>query len=172
MIKKTARFIRDICMLTTLVFLASIALSRQVTFLQAHKKSVAHELDQDFLNQLYVTRKLVHMIKELFALHPDDAPKALKIKEWEIEIDQCETKYKENSPGLIVLGPFGTASIVMKEMKISKKLLALNNEIMSLLASLVNESYATTTSISQALQKNTELVAKLEERMSDKKTIS
>lgn len=130
MIGKLLSIIRDLFLFCTLIALLQIALEHNVSFITEHKKSLIHELDRDFIDQLYTAQRQLHSIEE----HPTyGTAYEATIADLKERLITIEEHYKKNSPSLALLGPIGTASIVIKEEKLNKKLLAAVNDIHGLL---------------------------------------
>jgi hypothetical protein len=130
MIGKLFIIVRDLFLFCTLIALLQIALEHNVSFITEHKKSLIHELDRDFIDQLYTAQRHLHTIEE----HPVyGITHKITIADLKKELATIEEHYKKNSLGLAFLGPIGTASIVIKEEKLNKKLLTAVNDITALL---------------------------------------
>lgn len=130
MIGKLFSAIRDLFLFCTFIALVQIALEHNVSFFTEHKKSLIHELDRDFIDQLYTAQRQLHAIEEhlIYGIGYESTIADLKG-----QLTTIEEHYKKNSPGLALLGPIGTASIVIKEEKLNKKLLTAVNDINGLL---------------------------------------
>lgn len=130
MIGKLLSIGRDLFLFCTLIALLQIALEHNVSFITEHKKSLIHELDRDFIDQLYTAQRQLHTIEE----HPIyEIEYEATIANLKKQLATIAEDYKKNSPGLALLGPIGTASIVIKEEKLNKKLLTAVNDINALL---------------------------------------
>lgn len=130
MIGKLFSIIRDLFLFCTLIALLQIAFEHNVSFITEHKKSLIHELDRDFIDQLYTAQRQLHAIEE----HPIyGITYEATIADLKKQLTIIEELYKKNSPGLALLGPIGTTSIVIKEEKLNKKLLTAVNDIHALL---------------------------------------
>ncbi len=122
--------IRDILFLGALAFLINIAFNRTKSFIGEHKKSIVHELDRNFIDEIYTAQRQLHFLEENYA-HNDEIVHIISdIKE---RLAVIEEKYKTNSPGTMLLGPIGSAAIVTKEEKLQKNLLDVVNDINKLL---------------------------------------
>jgi len=122
--------IRDIILLCALFFLVKIAFDRTTSFLHAHKKSMVHELDRNFLDQIYIAQRQLHFLQE----HPlYGAGLSATLADLKNRLAIVEEKYKTNSPGIMLLGPIGSAAIVAKEEKLQRKLLEITNELNKIL---------------------------------------
>jgi tRNA G26 N,N-dimethylase Trm1 len=150
---------RDILFLGALLFLVKIAFERTTSFISEHKKSIVHELDRTFIDELYTTQRQLHFLEENCA-HNDEVVHAISgIKE---RLATIEEKYKTNSPGIMLLGPIGSAAIVNKEEKLKNKLLDVVNDINKLLHTIDNqEPFQQITTISAALESNKQLFQKI-----------
>src|SRR5437870_9548785 len=112
MIKTTLGVIRDILLACTLIALVQIAIEHNVSFLLEHTNSITHELDRDFIDQIYTAQRQIHTLDQ----HPEHGiTHAASIADIKDKIFTIAEQYKKNSPGLMLLGPIGTASTVLKE---------------------------------------------------------
>ncbi len=127
--------LRDLFLFALLLTLVCIAFNRSYHFLLAYEKSLIHELDGTFLDQMCLAQKQTHYSAKL--LEDGDKQEALKrVNDIKQRLATIEQQYKKNSPGLIFLGPIATTSIVLKEKKLAAKLLATINELELILAKL------------------------------------
>jgi hypothetical protein len=118
--------IRDIILLGALFFLIKTVFEQNHTFLVAHKKSMIHELDRTFIDHLYTAQRQAHALEEHVGHGSIFSAAITDIKN---QLATIEEKYKTNSSGLALLGPIGTASIVLKEEKLNQKLLHAINKL-------------------------------------------
>jgi len=129
-----SHIIRDILLLFTLLCLVNIAFNRTLSFIVAHKDSVIHELDRSFMDHLSTAQRLAHRLEQ--NIHdPHGSQEISRIKS---TLASIEEKYKKNSPALALLGPIGTASIVVKEQQLKEKLLKTVNDIGKLIHQISN----------------------------------
>jgi hypothetical protein len=131
--------IRDCFLLCSLLFLLKAAYDRNYSFLCEHKKSIIHELDRSFIEQIYTAQRQAHFLEE-HNLHADAFSCA--IADIKSRLATIEEKYKTNSPGLVLLGPIGSAAIVAKEEQLQQKLLAAINDLSKIFYT-INESQET-----------------------------
>ena|SRR5690606_9919318 len=130
MIGKLFSAARDCLLLCTLIALVQIALEQNVSFILEHKQSITHELDRDFIDQIYTAQRHIHALEQ----YPEyDEAVVTAIADIKSRLATIEEHYKKNSPGLTLLGPIGTCGIVIKEEKLKNKLLAVVNDISALL---------------------------------------
>lgn len=95
-----------------------------------------HELDRSFIDQIYTAQRQLHFLEE----HPVYADTyAHNIAEIKSQLTTIEEKYKKNSPGLALLGPIGSAAIVVKEEQLQQKLLAAVNDLSQVFANINNQ---------------------------------
>ncbi len=129
--------IRDILFLCALVLLAKTAIERTTSFIKLHKDSMIHELDTNFIDQIYTAQRQLHFLEE----HPLYAHEyANALAEIKQQLATIEEKYKKNSPGLALLGPIGSAAIVVKEAQLEQKLLNVVNDLSAVFAKTNNSS--------------------------------
>lgn len=127
--------LRDILLVIALFFLIQIAYERTTSFMNAHKNSVIHQLDRDFLDQIYTAQRQLHFLE---SNHISDKNIIDAILDAKKELTIVEQKYKTNSPGIMLLGPIGSAAIVAKEEKLQNKLLEIVNDINKILCAINN----------------------------------
>jgi hypothetical protein len=148
---------RDILLLCILFFLVKAAFEQTTSFIAAHKKSIVHELDRNFIDQIYTAQRQLHFLGE----HPEHGaefePAIADIKN---RLANIEEKYKTNSPGVMLLGPIGSAAIVTKEEKLQQQLLELVNDINKILHMIINkvDDFQPEKSIDIALNSNKSLL--------------
>lgn len=145
--------IRDILFLCALVLLAKIAIERTTSFIKLHKNSMVHELNTNFIDQIYTAQRQLHVLEE----HPVYAHEyAHSLAEIKQQLATIEEKYKKNSPSLALLGPIGSAAIVVKEAQLEQKLLNVTNDLSAIFASINNasEDFSPAQTINCALNTN------------------
>ena len=151
--------IRDLVFFSALVCLVKIAFERTTSFIKEHKKSIVHELDRTFIEEIYTAQRQLHFLEEHYLDNEEITHAIANIKE---RLATVEEKYKTNSPGVMLLGPIGSASIVTKEEKLKKKLLDIVNDINKILHTINNEdTFQYIPTISAALQNNKQLLHKI-----------
>jgi hypothetical protein len=137
MIGKLIAIIRDMALFCLLLMLIQIAFQDTKSYILEHKKSIIHELDRNFIDQLYTAQRQLHILEE----HPLYADTfETTIIDLKSRLSTIEEQYKKNSPGLALLGPIGTAAIVTKEEKLLKKLLVVVNDIGNILHQIANDT--------------------------------
>lgn len=157
---KLHHIIRDVFLVFTLLFLVKIAIETNYSFLVAHKKSMIHELDRNFIDHIYTAQRHIHQLNQIAANNDVFSTDIAHIQN---RLTNIEEKYKKNSPGLILLGPIGTASIVMKEEELNKKLLDTINDLGKVLHSMhsLPEPFKPATTINNGLMANKSLIKAL-----------
>ncbi|HLW73276.1 MAG TPA: hypothetical protein VKR54_04475 [Candidatus Babeliales bacterium] len=151
---------RDIILLCMLFFLIKTAFERATAFLALHNQSMVHELDRSFIDQIYTAQRQLHFLEE----HPVYADTyAHNIAEIKNQLTNIEEKYKKNSPGLALLGPIGSAAIVVKEEQLQQKLLAAVNDLSKIFANIDNqeEHFSRAQTVDNGLNVNKELLRTL-----------
>lgn len=147
-------------MLGALFFLVKTAFDRTALFIAIHKESIIHELDTGFIDQIYTAQRQLHLLEE-HPVHADTfADTIADIKE---QLASIEEKYKKNSPGLVFLGPIGSAAIIAKEKQLQDKLLVAINGLNKVFASINNptENFIPAQTINNSLDANKQLVRTL-----------
>ncbi len=145
--------IRDILFLCALLLLVKAAFERTTSYIKLHKDSMIHELDIDFIDQIYTAQRQLHVLEE----HPVYAHEySDNLAEIKRQLTAIEEKYKKNSPGLALLGPIGSAAIVVKEKELERKLLNTVNDLSKIVASINNkqEEFVAAQNINCALSTN------------------
>jgi hypothetical protein len=127
------RLARDLSMAVALVLLLRFVAQRTMQFLALHKKSLIHELDRSFIDQLYYTKKYIRLFKKRLEEANTNHPLLQKANAIENKITGIEEKYTTNSGALAFLGPIGTTAIVLKEQKLATEALSLLNDFYRLL---------------------------------------
>jgi len=152
--------IRDILFLGALFFLVKIAFERTISFIGEHKKSIVHELNRTFIDELYTTQRQLHFLEEKYGYNDAYAHAISDIKK---RLELIEEKYKTNSPGVMLLGPIGSAAIVTKEEKLKNKLLDIVNDINKLIHTIQNpeQEIQHIATISAALENNKHFLQKI-----------
>jgi len=151
--------IRDIFLFGALILLIREAFDRTKSFVSEHKKSLVHELDQNFIDQLYTTQRHLHTLEQQELKQKD----VLLVAELKNKLALIEEKYKKNSPALALLGPIGATAIVTKEAQLEERLSKLVNRISALLHE-INQTIEPFTSkqiLSEAIESNKAALKKL-----------
>jgi hypothetical protein len=152
--------IRDILLLCALIFLAKTAFDRTSSFVAEHKQSLVHELDRTFIEHIYTAQRQLHFLEE----HPIHAHTyAHELAEIKEQLATIEEKYKKNSPSMALLGPIGSAAIVVKEAQLEQKLLDVLNELGKIFANINNalETFSPSETITSALDINKQILRTL-----------
>jgi hypothetical protein len=152
--------IRDILLLAALFFLVKTALEKTISFINEHKNSIVHELDRNFIDEIYTLQRQAHFIEENYGNDDKVIQTITDIKKQLIDIEE---KYKTNSPGIMLLGPLGSAAIVTKEERLKKQLLDIANELYETLHHIHNEQeeFQPIENITLVLQNNKKLLKKI-----------
>jgi hypothetical protein len=152
--------IRDILLLGALLLLAKTAFERTSSFIKLHEKSMVHELDRSFIDQIYTAQRQLHFLEEHPAYSNDYAHDIADIKK---QLTTIEEKYKKNSPGLALLGPIGSAAIVIKEKELQEQLLVTINDLSIIFAQIhnVSDKFQLAQTINDGLESNKKLLRTL-----------
>ena len=140
---KLISIIRDISLFVLFLVFSKQAFERSIIHMEQEKPSPwkkfdVHELDKGFLAAITVTQQHINEALSL-VVHKNDEPNKKKLEEINKKIEQIEKKYKKNSPATYLLGPLGTASIVLKEKRLEKELRGIIENLGTILYAL-NES--------------------------------
>lgn len=152
--------IRDFLFLCILFFFVKIAFERIRTFINAHTQSIIHELNPNFIDAIYNAQRQIHFLEQ----HPTYGIEyAATIADIKNKLNAIEEKYKTNSPGVMLLGPIGSAAIIAKEEKLQKKLLTILNELNQILHTINNktDNFQPIETIHTALKNNKKLLQQL-----------
>jgi chromosome segregation ATPase len=126
--------IRDILLLGALCLLIKTVFERTTALIELHRESMVHELDHDFMDHIYSAQRQVHFLQENLDTHTNE------LAEIQHKLASIEEKYKKNSPGIALLGPIGSAAIVIKEEQLQEQLLKTINDLNKLVTAINNPS--------------------------------
>ena len=112
---------------------------------------VAHEVDQNVLKQIDCTRNQIEKALELTQPASLDAAQLHSLQQ---KLSQLRVQYTRTSPAVAMLGPLGTAAIVLKEQELENALLAIVHKLATLLHKLAGDTYEQTDSIVAELESN------------------
>jgi hypothetical protein len=149
--------IRDLLFLCILLFLVKTSFERTKTFINAHTQSIIHELNPNFIDSIYNAQRQLHFFEQ----HPTYGIEyAAIIADIKSKLNVIEEKYTTNSPGIMLLGPLGSAAIVTKEEKLQKKLLTILNDLNQILHTINNkkDDFQYIETIHMALKSNKKLL--------------
>ena len=165
--KRLKIILRDVAIFVFLLTLVRIAFKRTYHFLNAHKKSIIHELDRNFLEHIYTAQKQVHYTMILFDDIDNNQKQLQRISSIKEQLTHIESKYKKNSPALILLGPIATTSIILKEKQCADMLLKQMNTLGSLLHEMQDEVvlFEHSNTVGAALARNKDLLKVLRRRI-------
>lgn len=159
--KKSGSWFRDLCIFALLIFLLSKVYKRGYEFLDLHKNSVIHQLDKTFADQLYSAQRQANTIKNFFEHLPRNPKEHDKLMATIEALNSIEQKYTKNSPGLLLLGPIGTTSIILKENDLLSQLLVQINALGLILAEYAHIPYTSAKTVNEALQRTQDAINKI-----------
>lgn len=140
MSQKKHSFSQDIVIIAILIFLCSIIVNRIKRYVQLNKHSIIHELDVDIADTINIMQRQLGIVRQTISMLGIADPHtklARSLRALSNQLHDLEQKYIRNAPSLALLGPLGTASIVMKEQELKDKLhyiaLGINDACVSLL---------------------------------------
>lgn len=113
--------IKDIVLFALLIFLVSVTVQRLKKFISLHEKSMIHELDTTFFNQIKEAQRQAGLIAQ-FIEPTANEQETRRMQQITRLVQEIERKYTRNAPSLALLGPIGTASIVTKEERLKRQL--------------------------------------------------
>lgn len=134
--KKTNSTFLDLLLFILLIILLFKSYKGAYSFLLMHRKSLIHELDRSFADQLYTTERQIRLTKGILDHINSSVEYTKNLEKLTDKLQLIEEKYTKNSPGLLFLGPLGTASIVLKEQNLSEDLLKIIESLGELLHSI------------------------------------
>ncbi len=119
-----------------------------------------HQVSADIVEQIDTAQ--TH-INQLLLLVKPATKQAAQLKSMQQRLMQLKKEYKNTSPAIALLGPIGTAGIILKENELEKSLLRMVNLTRSIVQSLANidEEKPSYKSIAQGLEQNAQLIASL-----------
>lgn len=131
--------ISDLFLISILLGLLVYVGKRTHTFVNLQSKSLVHQLEHSFTDQLYSVQKQARIAHNLYATREGvvDEQTKRKIEKISTGLKDIENRYAQNSPGIMFLGPIGTTSIILKEKELKDKLLEYSNTLGSLLHALL-----------------------------------
>jgi len=130
--KKFQLFLRDLLFFGLFFIFIGILVRRVSHFIAIHKESIIHELDNTLLAQVETTKN--HCIQVINKFNPVfQNQEKNQIESMIKALEKLEEQYKKNSHGLLLLGPIGTISIVLKERTIKTKLLTIIRELYNII---------------------------------------
>ena len=152
--------LRDYAFICMLFYLIKIAYNRNYNFIMENKKSIIHELERDFIDQIYTAQRQTHLLQEH---HYDDDAITHATTDIKNRLALIEEKYKTNSPGLILLGPIGSAAIIAKEEQLQQKLLGAINDLTRVCYTINNaqQEFKQAETINNGLENNKKLLQTL-----------
>jgi|GEM_PF-2831913 len=140
MAHKKNSFAHDILMIALLLFLGTILVNRIKRYINLNKHSVIHELDIDIADMITLIQRHLGIVRQtisMLGINDAHTKLARTIRSLTNQLHDLERSYARNAPSLALLGPIGTASIVLKEQEIKDKLhyiaLGINDAAVSLL---------------------------------------
>lgn len=120
--------IRDILLFCLLILLIPIAIKRidwHVDSTYITQPFEIHKPNKTVIDKIKVAREKIDSIKKM-EISPPLESQLLQMKK---ELITLEKKLHKNSPATFLLGPIGTASIVLKEKDIEEKVIKISNQL-------------------------------------------
>ncbi|HEV2916744.1 MAG TPA: hypothetical protein VGW78_03290 [Candidatus Babeliales bacterium] len=137
---------RDFIIFIGLLFLLSILVKRVNRYVLLHKESIIHELDTSFFDTIKTMQRHAGIAYKALHLHTlgfEDMASKRTIKAIQQQLEDIEQKYIHNPAGLALLGPFGTASIVLKEKQLNEQMLTIAATINNLFSTFLHKPQLT-----------------------------
>ena len=142
---KPGVIIKDIIILLALIFLLSLLFKRVNKYIAIHKESIIHELDTSFFDLIKTMQRHAGIAYQ--AIHHDlvaENPSLKRtIKTIQESLESIEQKYIHNPAGLALLGPIGSAAIVLKEQQLQDQLIGTAATIHEIFCSILNKPILT-----------------------------
>jgi hypothetical protein len=123
--KKQNTLTHDLLIIAILIFLGSVLVNRVKKYVHLNKHSVIHKIDEDMAESINKTQRHLGIVKQtisMLGITDSHAKLAKKVRALNNQLHDLEEKYTRNAPSLALLGPLGTASIVLKEEELKEKL--------------------------------------------------
>jgi hypothetical protein len=123
--KKQHSLAHDVLIAVILIFLASILVNRVKKYVHLNKHSVIHQIDEDIADTITKTLRHLGIVKQtvsMLGITDSHSKLARTVRSLSNQLHDLEQKYTHNAPSLALLGPLGTASIVLKEEELKEKL--------------------------------------------------
>ncbi len=119
-----------------------------------------HETNPDIMKQIETAQT---QINQLLMLVKPATKQAAQLKSMQQRLTQLKKEYKSTSPAIALLGPIGTAGIVLKENELERNLLRMVNMTRAIVHALahITEEKPLYKSITQGLEQNALLIASL-----------
>jgi hypothetical protein len=133
---------RDVLIFMALVFLLSLLVRRFDRYVTLHKESFVHELDPLFFETIKAVQRhagLAYQAVRVHTIASEDRVLKRSVKTIHQLLDEIEKKYTHNPASLAMLGPIGTASIVLKEKRLNEQLLTVALTINAVFATLLHK---------------------------------
>ena len=134
--------------------------------IKATLSQTTHAIDQEMLNHIELAQS---HIDQLNGFIKPATKKNTQLKSIAQRLVQLKRAYRHTSPAIALLGPIGTAGIILKETELEKNFLKIVNVMRILLQTLTHDQNDAPayTSIKQGLEHNTILLTSLMEEHPD-----
>lgn len=121
---------------------------------------VAHEPDQNIFEYIKEAQTQIQALKKIT---PATSKQSAQLESIAHRLVQLKNQYAKTSPGIALLGPIGTAGIIVKENELDKNLLKMVRMIRSILQLHLSDEQEDISydSIAQGLEQNQLLLAQL-----------
>lgn len=167
--KKQHSLAHDVLIGAILIFLLSIIVNRVKKYVHQNKHAVIQQIDEDIAESITKTQRHLGIVKQtvsMLGITDSHAKLAKSIRSLSNQLHELEQKYSRNAPSLALVGPLGTASIVVKEEEIKDKLhyiaLGINDACISLLGKTpLGREERKTISLRELLSINTDYTKEL-----------
>jgi hypothetical protein len=140
MAQKPNSLAKDLLIIVILIFLLTVLTNRVKRYVHLNKHSMIHELDVSIADTITLIQRHLGVVRQTISMLGMADPHtqlARLVRSLTNQLHDLENKYARNAPSLALLGPLGTASIVLKEKEIREKLhyiaLGINDACTSLL---------------------------------------
>lgn len=134
--------LKDLFLFGCLVALLVYGYQKARTYINIHTNTLVHELDHNFIDRLYSVQRQARVTQLLFEHLPHDTSQSInKLTSLTKALADIEEKYSSNSQGVMFLGPIGSTAIILKEQELENRLIAIAQEIGSLLRSLSKQPH-------------------------------
>lgn len=134
---------KDLLVIVILIFLITTLTNRIKRYIHLNKHSIIHELDTSIADTITLIQRHLGIVRQTISMLGIADPHtklARSVRALTNQLHDLENKYTRNAPSLALLGPLGTASIVLKEQEIRDKLHYIALGINDACASLLNKT--------------------------------
>ncbi len=123
--KKQSSLAHDVIIAAILIFLISVLVNRVKKYVHVNKHAIINKIDESIADSITKTQRHLGIVRQTISMLGITDPHtklARSIRQLTNQLHDLEQKYTRNAPSLALVGPLGTASIVLKEEELKEKL--------------------------------------------------